>query len=266
MTDKSISFPESNDPDANAEQLMPTDCFGAAETSLLQHADREDLHSAEARSPMQTFSARWAQKERPMEVLEAAIRECDEARTSGSGKLFDRMLHQAVLGMRPAYPLYLALLAGGSEALKRTAQHPIFAKRSRGLLKGSEATVAAKIVLEPEPGDEKACSDYAALLIYAAGHSVLPEEFVEALQSVNFKVCRAYAASVRGRKRKTVLAKKGDEPKLELAVTFFDANGERRARHWDVDETRAQAILSSMLAGSEADRDLLDAITAVIAP
>ncbi|MES0090088.1 hypothetical protein [Mesorhizobium sp. M0030] len=214
------------------------------------------------------FSKRWVEGKNVIDTLEQAIRECDTARQTAPSKLFDRMLDQAVREMQPAYPLYLALIAGGEEAMKRARKHPVFKDRSRGLQKGTEATVAAKIILDPDNGDEKQISDYAAMLIYAAGHDVDPDCFVAELSKVKFKACRAFASGVRGRKKRSggaAAAVKQNSPTLTVSVTLFDANGHQTNRHWQIDEAKVDAIIATLGdASSNNPQQLFEILSAVM--
>jgi hypothetical protein len=260
------------------------DYSGQAEIAVPNSTDDQAAAPPSLERTIEEFSTRWAQGRNVLETLEVAIKKCDAARESAPAKLFARMSEQAVKEMNPAYPVHLSLLAGGEEAMKLARKHPVFAARSRAFMRGTEATVAAKIMLTPGPDDEKACSDYAGLLIWAAAHAVEPEQFISAMSEVPFKAVRDFAKRARGRKKKggkqsqnpslmdasnTETEAAPTHPMLEVAITVFDGSGIPTSHSWSLDEKKVAALTASLRTGpttSAGAERLLDLLLDIISP
>ncbi len=126
---------------------------------------------------------------------------------NGGVSLFYSFNNKMYEALNVSYPAFLRLKSGGEAAIAEVFDHPAFQGRKRRPKKGTEATLAVQLVAWPQnPVEQKATSEYANLLIWAAAHEIAPADFIDRTSRITLKVAKSFVRGLRSEVRSTVAA------------------------------------------------------------
>ncbi|MEH6717681.1 MAG: hypothetical protein V7704_02270 [Aurantimonas endophytica] len=128
----------------------------------------------------------------------------EKVRCAGSDSLFQGWADKVRGTLNLAYPIYLKLLNEGPEAWNELLKHPYLdtekGQRKRKPSAKNPALTALQVVARPQDmAQQKACSQYAAMLLYAASSSIPSARFAEVMRETTL---REATQDVRKRRRK----------------------------------------------------------------
>ncbi len=179
----------------------PTAYFGSTEIV----ASSDVPHRPPAETTPQEKAKTPPNPDAVVEFAARAIRDRDTAADlaacfnfNDGASLFYAFGDKICAALNVAYPAFLHLKAGGEAAIAEVLNHPAFQGRKRRPKKGTEATLAVQLVARPQnPVDQKAASEYANLLIWAAAHEIASGDFVARVSEITLREAKAFVHKLR---------------------------------------------------------------------